>query len=103
MTNNVMLIGRLVNECKIEEQDDKKTTTITLAVNRTFKNEDGVYETDFINCILFNGIAENITKNCHKGDLIAIKGRLQTNDNKLEIIAEKVTFLSIAKKEESEN
>ena len=60
--------------------------------------EDGIYETDYISIRLYNGIAENTMKYCKKGDLLGIKGRVQTrqeeNKNTIEIITEKITFLT---------
>ena len=99
MLNQIVLVGRLVENPKVEKEDEKEKSVITLAVQRNYKNEDGVYETDFINCVLWNGIASNTAEWCKKGDLIGVKGRVQGNDGKIEIIAEKVTFLSSKKNE----
>lgn len=104
MLNQIVLIGRLTKNPEISKtSNNKKRTQITLAVARGFKNQDGIYETDFINCILWNVVAEHTCEYCKKGDLVGIKGRIQSrkyeDDNKevkyvTEIIAEKVTFLS---------
>ena len=66
------LIGRLTEEPKSEEGK----VNITLAVTRSYKNADGIYETDFVPVVLFNGIATNTANYCHKGDLMAVRGRL---------------------------
>lgn len=110
MLNQVVLVGRLTtNPEVITSQNGKKLSSVTLAVQRPFKNTDGVYETDFIKCVLWNGIASNTSEYCKSGDIVGIKGRLQvhsyetedgTNRNVTEVIAEKVTFLSSQKKEE---
>lgn len=103
MLNNVVMVGRLVSAPEIiETEDNRKVTTITLAVNRNFKNVDGIYETDFIPCILWNAVASSTTEYCKKGDVIGVKGRLQTRDNKIEVVAERVTFLSSKKTNEDE-
>jgi len=105
MLNQITLVGRLVKDVEFKElEKGKKTANITLAVPRSYKNADGVYETDFIDCILWNNIAENTKEYCRKGDLIGVRGRLQTfpkandegfaNGHELAVIAEKVTFLS---------
>lgn len=95
MLNQVVLVGRLAKEVELKESENgKKYCSITLAVPRSFKNVDGIYETDFIDCMLWQGIAENAKEYCHKGDVIGTRGRIQVNDNKIQIIAEKVTFLS---------
>ena len=97
MLNNIYLVGRLVSDPELKEtENNKKVSKITLAVPRSYKNEDGIYETDFIPARLFNGIATQTLEYCKKGDLIGIKGRLQMSDT-LEVIAEKVTFLSTNK------
>ncbi len=108
--NQVILVGRLTSDPEvIVTENDKKKTSITIAVTRPFKNSDGIYEADFIRCILWNNIALNTCEYCHTGDVVGVKGRLQTrsyeDENKTrkyitEVIAEKITFLSSNKKEE---
>lgn len=100
MLNQVVLVGRLVAKPTLEREETKKTSVITLAVPRGFKNEEGVYETDFIKCILWGNVATNTVEYCFKGDLIGIRGRLQSRDGQLEIVADKVTFLSSNKRED---
>lgn len=104
MLNQVIFVGRIVKEVEVEEMEDKKYSNITVAVQRAYKNQDGVYETDYIDCTLWNAIAENVAEYCKKGDLVGIKGRLQTEiveDKKItRVIAEKVTFLSSKSKDE---
>ena len=114
MLNQVVLVGRLTDDVEVVKTENGKSySTITLAVQRSFKNSEGVYEADFIRCKLWNGIAENSSQYCHKGDIVGIKGRIQVdkfedkanNEDKFmtEIIAEKVTFLSSKKMERNEN
>ncbi len=109
--NSVILVGRLTQNPEIQVVDDnKKVTTIILAVNRNFKNPDGIYETDFIRCILWNSVAATTTEYCRVGDVVGIKGRLQTSkytdeNEKIhyvtDVIAERVTFLSSNKKKKT--
>ncbi len=109
MLNQAILVGRLTSDLKLQEMENgKQLATLTLAVPRSYKNEEGSYDTDFIDCTLWNSIASNTAEYCRKGDMIGIKGRIQTSTYELEdgskrkvteIIAEKVTFLS-SKKED---
>lgn len=102
--NQVVLVGRLCADPEIvKTEENKQRSVVTIAVNRSFKNSEGIYETDFIRCILWNNIALHTFEYCHSGDVVGIKGRLQTRNyedeekNKkfiMEVIAEKVTFLS---------
>lgn len=111
--NQVILVGRLCQDPELlSVKNQKQMTSITLAINRHFKNNDGIYETDFIRCVLWNGIAANTTEYCHKGDIIGVKGRLQTSvyedddNNKkygMDVVAEKITFLSSGNKKEELN
>lgn len=114
MLNQVVLVGRLTKDPEVRElEDGKKVSSITLAVQRTYKNEEGVYEADFINIDLWNGIAQNTSEYCKKGDIIGVKGSIKTNsyedketgENKfrMSIQADKVTFLSSKAKEEPES
>lgn len=112
MLNNVVLVGRLTADVEVKEiKKDVKVARFTLAVQRTYKNEEGNYETDFIQCNVWNNIADNMKEYCKKGDLVGVKGSLQSSSyedkegNKkyvTDVRVEKVTFLS-SKKEESEN
>lgn len=106
MLNQVVLVGRLVKtpELKLTE-NGKKTSRITLAVPRNYKNMDGEYDTDFLECTLWTNVAENTSEYCQTGDMIGVKGRIQTRiiqnedgtkKKKTEIVAEKVTFLAQA-------
>ena len=107
MLNQIILVGRLVRTPELFlTENGKKGTIITLAVGRNFKNQDGEYDTDFLDCTLWTAIAENTAEYCKTGDVIGVRGRLQSriieNDDgtkykKMEIIADKVTFLSSSK------
>ena len=104
MINQVVIVGRLVEKPIVEENENgKKVCDIILAVPRSYKNAEGIYETDFIKCTLWNVIAENTAKYCEKGDLVGVKGRLETSVYEKEngekyritsVVAEKVSFLS---------
>ena len=106
MINMVMLVGRLVQNPEIiERENGKKVSRVTLAVNRKFKGSDGVYHTDFIDCVLWNNIAKNVSEYCSKVDLIGVRGRLQVDSYEkdgvkrkvVDVIAEGITFLSSSK------
>ncbi len=113
MLNQLVLVGRLVRDPELRESENKiKYAYITLAVPRSFKNSNGEYETDFIDCVLWDAIASNTSEYCHKGDIVGIRGRLQTRmteDKKeqtkqkvIEVVCEKITFLSSKKDENLE-
>lgn len=72
MLNNLVLIGRIVDKPEVEvTPTGKKVAQITLAVARSFKNNQGIFETDFIQCRLWEGIAQSTADYCDKGSLIA--------------------------------
>ncbi len=89
-----MLVGRIVDTPVIVKEGDKSFTIVTLSVPRSFRNENGEYDNDVIPCKLRNSIAENTVEYCKQGDLIGVKGRLEMTDSGLQVIADKVTFLS---------
>ncbi|MDD4376433.1 MAG: single-stranded DNA-binding protein, partial [Clostridia bacterium] len=68
-----VVVGRIVKDPELKETESgRKVTNITLAVPRSFKNINGEYETDFIPCVLWKGVAETTTAYCKKGDLVGI-------------------------------
>ena len=104
--NQLILVGRLTGEPKKEEKHGNQVYYITLAVQRNYKNIDGEYENDYIDCILWKGIGSTTMEYCHEGDVIGVKGRLQTGMNgkkkETNVIAEKITFLSSKKGDEED-
>lgn len=79
MLNNVSLVGRLTKDVELRyTPSNVAVATFTLAVNRTFKNENGDREADFINCVMWGQQAENLANWAKKGALIGITGRIQT-------------------------
>ena len=104
MLNQIILVGRITSDPTIEELEGKKKCVITLAISRGYKNSEGVYDTDFIEVILWNGIATNTTEYCRKGDIVGVKGRMErlSRNDELRIIAEKVTFLSSRKNDDED-
>ena len=112
MINMFMLVGRIVSDIKvIERENNLKLSRITLAVNRKFKSTDGTYHTDFIDCILWNNFAINVSNYCHKGDLIGVRGRIQVDIHEndgvkkkyMDVVAENVTFLSTQRVEKDDS
>ena len=105
MMNQIIIVGRLTSDPVVMTIDDKKIATITLAVNRSFKNANGIYETDFVEFILKGSMVDNVSEYCKKGDVVGIKGRVE-NDYRMDgertmiLVAEKVTFLSSTNKKE---
>ena len=109
MLNQVTLVGRLTSDLEIKEVGENKVANFSIAVPRSYKNAEGEYETDFINCSVWGNIATNTAEYCKKGDIIGIVGRLHTESyedkegNKkhaTKVNVEKVTFLSSKKSEE---
>lgn len=101
--NSVNLIGRMTKDPELRRTGNgTAVTSFTLAVNRTFKTDNGP-DADFINCVIWNKPAENTERYCSKGSMVGVTGRLQTRsyDNNqgqkvyvTEIICESVQFLS---------
>ena len=113
MTNNVVLIGRLVRDVDLRQTSTGKMMTyFILAVNRNFKNEQGEQAADFIGCVAFDKKAENMARFLSKGSLISVEGRISTrnfqgNDGKTvyvtEVVASNITFLESKKQQGSTN
>lgn len=102
--NNVIIIGRLTADAETTKVNEGTTVTrFNVAVNRNYKNKEGVIEADFFNVVAWNKLGENVQQYVKKGDQVAVEGRLETRnyDSKegfkryvTEIIANNVTFLN---------
>lgn len=108
MLNQVILVGRLVYDPELRKlEDGTSVTTVTLAIQRGYKSaKNGEYDTDFLKCTLWRGIAENTVEYCKKGSTVGVKARLTQRHHECkdgtsfsypEIIVEKITFISSKK------
>ena len=112
MINHVVVVGRITKKPELKfTANGTKYTQFTVAVQRNFKNKDGEYEADFINCRLWRTAAENFAKFADKGSLVGIEGRIQTSsydkDGKTvyitEVLAESFTLLETKATTEARN
>lgn len=103
MINRIVLVGRLTKEPEYRvTPSGVQVATFTLAINRTFTNQNGERQADFINCVVFRTPAENVNKYLNKGNLAGVEGRLQSrsyenNEGKrvyvTEVVCDSVQFL----------
>ena len=87
MLNQIIMVGRLL-------QTNEERKEIVVSVPRQYKNEDGIYENDEITVKVMDGILNNVIEYCKVGDILGVKGRIQCQNNNLELVAERITFLS---------
>lgn len=107
--NQVLLTGRITKEPELHySKEGVGVTSFHLAVKRSYRNSNGEYEADFIPCVSFRKIAENIASYCDKGSLVALAGKLQTRsyENKdrirmyvTEVVVDSIEFLQKRKVE----
>jgi len=103
MLNRVVLVGRLTKDPDLRyTPSGVAVATFTLAVNRTFTNQQGEREADFLNCVIWRKQAENVANFLKKGSLAGVDGRLQSRSYEdqsgkrvyvTEVVAESVQFL----------
>ena len=104
MVNQIVLVGRIAKAPEVKTSESgRKYASLTLAVPRNYKNINGEYDTDFLDCTLWSQVAESTSEYCSTGDMIGVKGRVQnriielpdgSKRKKTEIVAERVTFLT---------
>ena len=79
MINQVTLVGRLTKDPDLRyTAEGKAVSNVTVAVNRPFRNKEGDYEADFVQCTLWKKTAENTAQYCRRGSIVGITGRIQT-------------------------
>lgn len=77
--NVVILVGRLTRDPEIKT-GNSTVAKFNVAVNRDFKDANGNYGADFVNCVAFGKTAEFLDKHFHKGNMIGITGRINTGN-----------------------
>ena len=103
MLNRVVLVGRLTRDPELRyTPNGVAVASFTLAVNRTFTNQHGEREADFINIVVWRRQAENVANYLKKGSLAGVDGRLQSRSYEnnqgqrvfvTEVVADSVQFL----------
>lgn len=79
MINNVCLVGRLTRPVDLRYTSNGTAFgSFSLAIDRTYKNQSGEKETDYINCVIWRKPAVNLSNYTGKGSLLGVEGRLQT-------------------------
>lgn len=88
MINQVILAGKIRKLKK-----NKGQLILNIAITRSEKNSNGSYDKDFINCNVSEVIEPNSIEFCQKNNIVGIRGKLQSKNNKIEIKADRITFL----------
>lgn len=111
--NKIILIGRNTKDIELRyTPSNVAAAQFSLAVQRNFKNKEGNYDTDFINCVAYRNLAETIAKYIRKGDKLGVEGKLQnrsydaqdgTKRYVSEVIVENIEFLEAKKQENASN
>lgn len=102
MINRVVLVGRMTRDPELRRTNTgSAVTSFTLALNRNYNSADG-QQADYINCVVWNKVAENVERYCSKGSLVGVEGRLRSRsyDNAqgqkvyvVEVVCDSVQFL----------
>ena len=89
MINNVTLIGRLTRDAELRYTPSNiATAQFNIACNRNFKNANGEYDADFINCVMWREQAERFCNWTKKGMLVGITGRIRLEATKAMTVSE---------------
>lgn len=109
--NKVLVSGNIVRDFELQTSAGGLSyCNFTLAVPRAFKNSQGEKQSDFVRIKVWRELAENVCKYLHKGDKVAVVGKIQGNAYETdgekkyatEIVADEVEFLVTKKHEEVE-
>ena len=96
------MVGRMTRDPELRRTGSgAAVTSFTLALNRNYNSADG-QQADYIPCVVWNKVAENVERYCSKGSLVGVEGRLRSRsyDNAqgqrvfvVEVVCDSVQFL----------
>lgn len=112
--NKIVLLGKLIKDPELRrlEDNDKVFTRFIIAVDRSFKSQDGTRKSDLIPVTFWGRKAEVVCQYMKKGSYISLSGRLKTGSyedkdgNKkyiAEVVAEDFKFVGDRKIDKEEN
>ncbi len=112
MLNRIIIMGRLTRDPELRRtQNGTAVTSVTLAVDRDFKSQNGEKETDFITVTAWRNTAEFLSKYFGKGRMAIVEGWLEINDwtdregvkrRSAAVVADKVYFGDSRRDEQQE-
>lgn len=74
--NKVILSGNICQAIELKNtQSGKSVVSNCIAVQREYKNEQGTYDSDFINIVVWGAQAEYLSRYASKGDRVELVGR----------------------------
>lgn len=110
MLNNANVCGRLVKEIMLQQVGDNVKTVFTLAVPRDYKDKEGNYPTDFIDCEAWNQAASYLEQYANKGDIITVSGSVRKDawktdegwNSRVYIAADRVNLIRTSDRQEEQ-
>lgn len=112
MINRVVLVGRITKDPELKVTSSNiPVVSFTIAVNRSFTDQSGERQADFINCVVWRKQAENLARYIKKGGLLGIEGRIQTRNYETEqgmryvteVLCESIQFLESRNEQSNQN
>ncbi len=111
--NKVFLIGRLTRDPELRYTgNNTAVASFTIAVNRSYTNQAGEREADFIPVVVWRRQAESVKNYLSQGSQVAVEGRIQVRNYDdqngdrryvTEVIADSVEFIGSKKDSQSSN
>ena len=102
MLNKAILVGRITADPELRHTPNNiAVTSFTVAVNRPY-SKNAERQTDFIDIVAWRSTAEFVCRYFHKGNAIAIDGRIQVSNytdkdgnkrRRFEVLADNVSFV----------
>lgn len=79
MLNTIIIQGRFAEEPELRHTaSNTPVCSVSLAVQRSRKDQNGEYASDFVSCVFWGKSAEHVTAWFHKGDMAIVRGRLES-------------------------
>lgn len=104
--NSICVMGRIAHDLELKQ--NPTLVNFDIYVRRAFRKE-GSQEGDYIKCVAFGKLAENLVKYQGKGHMIAVSGRFETmtystkdgqKRNTWNVVAENISYAESKRKEE---
>lgn len=77
MLNQVCICGRLTKDVMLQQVGETVKAGFCLAVNRNYKDGNGEYPCDFLDCVAWGATASFLESYSGKGDMLTVSGRIQ--------------------------
>lgn len=92
--NTCFIVGKIVEMPEKGKETVRNTCVMVIDSTRPYSENDGSFKKDRFAVRLWKGVADEVMQSAHVKDAVAVKGRIEMEEERPVIVAEHVSLVS---------